>query len=70
MPSKKYLQLVEFTDSDLRKELGDTEKQYQKLRFDHTIKGLENPLRIREVRRDIARLKGEMRRRVLDGVKK
>ncbi len=70
MPSKKYIQLVEFTDDDLRKELNDTEKQYQKLRFDHTIKGLENPLRIREVRRDLARIKGELRRRVLDGVKK
>lgn len=70
MPSKKYLQLVEFTGEDLRKELTDTEKQYQKLRFDHTIKGLENPLRVREVRRDIARLKGEIRRRELAGAKK
>lgn len=69
MPSKKYQQLVEFTSDDLQKELNDTEKQYQKLRFDHTIKGLENPLRLREVRRDVARLKGELRRRELTGKK-
>lgn len=40
MPSKKYLQLQDFSDQDLATELADTEVQFQKLRFDHTIKGL------------------------------
>lgn len=63
MASKKYLELQEFSDEDLASELEQTEVQYQKLQFDHAIKGLENPLVLREVRRDIARLKTEARRR-------
>ncbi len=63
MASKKYLELQEYSDSDLKSELEQTEFQYQKLQFDHAIKGLENPLVLREVRRDIARLKTEVRRR-------
>ncbi len=63
MASKKYLELQEFSDSDLVSELEQTEFQYQKLKFDHAIKGLDGPLVLREVRRDIARLKTEIRRR-------
>ncbi|MCO6487296.1 MAG: 50S ribosomal protein L29 [Phaeodactylibacter sp.] len=63
MATKKFLELQEFSDADLHSELRDTEAQYQKLKFDHAIKGLENPLVLREVRRDIARLRTEIRRR-------
>ena len=65
MASKKFLELQEFSDADLASELNEIEVQYQKLRFDHAIKGLDNPLTLREVRRDIARLKSETRRREL-----
>lgn len=63
MPSKKYIELQEFTDDELKNELSETVSQYQKLQFDHTLKGLENPLALREVRRDVARMKTEVRRR-------
>ena len=38
---------------------------YQKLTFDHAIRGLDNPLELRVLRRDVARLKTEIRRREL-----
>ena len=63
MATKKFLELKEFSDPDLQSELRDTEAQYQKLKFDHAIKGMDNPLVLREVRRDIARLRTEIRRR-------
>ena len=63
MATKKYLELQEFTDESLSDELKETRTQYQKLKFDHTIKGLDNPLTLKEVRRDIARLNTEIRRR-------
>lgn len=63
MATKKYIELQEFTVEQLHSELEQTAKQYQKLEFDHALKGLENPLALREVRRDIARLKTEIRRR-------
>ncbi|MFT5764851.1 MAG: large subunit ribosomal protein L29 [Saprospiraceae bacterium] len=65
MASKKYLELQEFADADLLSELKETRTQFQKLKFDHTIKGLDNPLILRDVRRDIARLNSEVRRRDL-----
>jgi large subunit ribosomal protein L29 len=63
MPSKKSLELKEFTLEDLKSELLETQAQYQKMQFDHATKGLENPLSMREVRRDIARMKTEVRSR-------
>jgi len=66
MASKKFLELKEFTDEELVNELQATQVAYQKLEFDHTIKGLDNPLLLRETRRDIARLKTEVRRREVE----
>lgn len=66
MPSKKFLELKEFSDEELLNELLATEVAYQKLEFDHTIKGLDNPLELKVTRRDIARLKTEVRRRELE----
>jgi len=63
MATKKFIELQDFTVEQLNSELDQTVKQYQKLKFDHTLKGLENPLVLKEVRRDIARLKTEMRKR-------
>jgi large subunit ribosomal protein L29 len=63
MATKKYIELQEFADADLLNELKETEVQYRKLKLDHAVKGLENPKVIKEVRRDIARLNTEVRRR-------
>lgn len=63
MASKKFLELQEFSDTELASELLEIETQYQKLGFDHAIKGLDNPIRLKEIRRDVARIKTEVRRR-------
>ena len=60
------MELAELSDAEVVSELKETQVQYQKLRFDHAIKGLPNPLVIKEVRRDIARLRTEVRRRELE----
>lgn len=65
MATEKSKQLQEMSDEDLRTELEGTLAQYQRLRFDHVIKGLENPIGLRGVRRDIARLRTEIRKREL-----
>lgn len=59
------MDLQDFSDADLQSELEGTEASYQKMKFDHALKGLDNPLLLREVRRDIARIKTEIRRREL-----
>ena len=68
MPSKKFLELQDFSDDQLVSELAQTESQFQKLKFDHALKGLENPLALREVRRDIARLNTEIRKREISNL--
>lgn len=63
MATKKYQELQEINDNDLIDTLTETETAYQKLTFDHAIRGLDNPLELRDLRRDVARLKTEIRRR-------
>ena len=63
MATKKYIELQDFTDENLANEIEETVKQLKKVKFDHAVKGLDNPLVIREIKRDIARLKSEARRR-------
>jgi large subunit ribosomal protein L29 len=63
MATKKFIELSEMSEDDLKAELVQINSQYQKLRFDHTIKGLDNPVTLRETRRDIARIQTELRRR-------
>lgn len=65
MASKKFLELQDFSNEELVSELEATQAEYQKMKFDHAVKGLDNPLVLREMRRDIARLKTEVRRREL-----
>lgn len=63
MPTKKYIELGEMSDADLAAELTQINTQYQKLSFDHTIKGLDNPVTLRSTKKDIARINTEIRRR-------
>ena len=63
MATKKFIELKEFADEQLANELKETQVLYNKLKFDHAMKGLDNPLRIRNARRDIARMKSELRTR-------
>jgi len=61
--AKNYIEIKEMSDGDLQTELKQINAQYQKLRFDHTIKGLDSPVNLRNTKRDIARIKTEIRRR-------
>ena len=63
MASKKYLELMDYSDEELKNELDQIENAYAKLKFDHAVKGLDNPISLMDVRRDIARMKTEVRRR-------
>ena len=68
MATKKYLELKEFSLEELTSELETTRAQFSKMKFDHSIKGLDNPLAIKEVRRDISRMATEVRRRELEKI--
>ena len=63
--SKNTKEIKNLSDVELNDQLKDLSKSLFNLRFQNTIKQLENPVRIREVRREIARIKTEQRKREL-----
>ena len=53
------------TSSDLEKELVELKSELFKLRFQLATNGLDNPMKIKEVKKDIARIKTVLREREL-----
>jgi len=57
----KASQFRELSEEELDQKLSDLTDDLFKLRIRHSVAKLENPIRIREVRREIARLKTVIR---------
>lgn len=53
----KATELRELSAVELNSKLADLKAELFNLRFQHTVNQLENPLRLRAVRKDIARVK-------------
>lgn len=65
----KMNKIKEMSSPDLEKELGELKSELFKLRFSLKTNGLDNPMKIKEVRKDIARVKTELRKREIEEVK-
>ena len=63
--AKEKVELSDIDIADLLNEISSMENEYQQMKFDHAIKGLANPLEIRDLRRKIARYHTEVRQREL-----
>lgn len=57
----KAAQVREMNRADLEKKLSELKAELFNLRFQHAINQLENPMRLAEVRKDIARVKTALR---------
>jgi len=57
----KSIKELNFTDLTAR--IKEDEQRLKKLEFAHAISPLENPVSIRGLRRDVARLKTELRKK-------
>ncbi len=53
--------LKEMTEVDLKARIEEDELRIKKLKFAHAVSPLENPMSIRDVRKDLARLKTELK---------
>lgn len=62
---KSVEDLRSLDDQNLTGRVGEEEVRLKKLKFSHAVNPIENPLSIRQLRRTIARLKTEQRRRAL-----
>ena len=61
----KINKIREMSSTELEKELGELKTELFKLRFSLATNGLDNPLKIKEVRKDIAKIKTVLREREL-----
>ena len=52
----KINKIREMSSPDLEKELGELKNELFKLRFSLATHGVDNPMRIREVKKDIAKI--------------
>lgn len=52
--------IKDLSESDLKARIQEDELRLKKLEFAHAISPLENPMSIRNLRRDIARLKTQL----------
>ena len=55
--------LPELSKEDLKARIQEDEVRLKKLSFAHVITPLENPMSIRSIRRDVARMKTELNKR-------
>jgi large subunit ribosomal protein L29 len=62
--------ITELSTEELRERLEDEQKQLTKLKLNHAVSPLENPNKITDYRRTIARMRTELRKRELEAEKK
>jgi large subunit ribosomal protein L29 len=55
--------LSDMNEADLKARIQEDELRLKKLEFAHAISPLENPMSIRDLRKDVARLKTALRKR-------
>ena len=61
----KINKLREMSSPELEKELGELKTELFKLRFGFATNGLDNPMKIKETKKDIARVKTILKEREL-----
>lgn len=65
----KINKIREMSSPDLEKELGELKTELFKLKFSLATNGLDNPMKIKEVKKDIARVNTILKQRELGEAK-
>jgi len=66
----KTSEIKELTDKELEERIDAEKSLLTKLRINHAVSPLDNPLKIRQTRKDIARMITELRKRQLIKISK
>jgi len=64
----KQTEILELTDQELKDKLKTMEEEFAQLKLQHSISPLENPMTIKTMRRAIARLQTNLRKRELAAI--
>jgi large subunit ribosomal protein L29 len=65
----KAREISELATKELQERLGTENDNLQKMKINHSISPLDNPSRINQTRKTIARINTELRRREINEVK-
>ncbi len=63
--AKVKLDLKSLSEQDLKDKITEEQLRLKKITFSHAITPIENPMSIRSLRREIARMKTELHKREL-----
>jgi large subunit ribosomal protein L29 len=63
----KASELKELTGQELNEKLVEEKQNLTKMRLAHAVTPLENPIKLRYARKDVARVNTELRRRQIEG---
>ena len=66
----KINKIREMSSPDLEKELGELKTELFKLKFSLATNGLDNPMKIKEVKKDIAKINTVLTERKIEEAKK
>jgi large subunit ribosomal protein L29 len=61
----KQSEIKELSVAELQEKLSESKKSYSDLKMAHAVSPLENPIQLRSVRRDVARIATELTKRDL-----
>ncbi|NNL15363.1 MAG: 50S ribosomal protein L29 [Flavobacteriaceae bacterium] len=61
----KQSEIKELSVAELQEKLGEIKKSYADLKMSHAITPLENPIQLRSLRRNVARIATELTKREL-----
>ena len=66
---KNKVDLKEYNTKDLRERLHLRRTEYLKMKLDHAVSPLENPMQLKNGRKEIARILTELKQREINGQK-
>ena len=66
----KINKIREMSSPDLEKELGELKTELFKLKFSLATNGLDNPMKVKEVKKDIAKINTVLTERKIEEAKK
>ncbi len=61
----KSTEIKDLNENELREKIGSEKEALRKIKFAHQVSAIENPMKIKETRKLVARLKTELRAKEL-----
>lgn len=61
----KYKDILELTTKEIKELISEEQDKFARMRISHSVNPLDNPMKLKDTKRTIARLKTELKKREL-----